>query len=264
MHRKKVDFTLIELLVVIAIIAILASMLLPALNRGRAMARSTLCKNNLKQMGLLAKMYQGDHDSYIPPTWVKQPNGYPTGWPYALMPYLGVNLSIYPAGSGAATGFVRMDPKFNGSSGYHLFYCPGEILDTGMTRQYAWVARWWDQIIATYVMSRAMGYSWDETDWKKPKRFFQYPAEGMLYMEGGNCLGNENQFMPGYFDNNFGYTYHQAIWNRHLGENNMLMLDGHVEQMKYNKLRGLINGTVNEDSIRFHQYKWGGSTPYAK
>ncbi len=66
MRRKSMGFTLIELLVVIAIIAILAAILLPALARAREAARRASCQNNLKQWGLVFKMYNGENKGVFP------------------------------------------------------------------------------------------------------------------------------------------------------------------------------------------------------
>ncbi len=72
--RKK--FTLIELLVVIAIIAILAAMLLPALNKARESARQSTCVNNLKQLGSCVNLYLDDYRGFYP-CWGKAPGGLP-------------------------------------------------------------------------------------------------------------------------------------------------------------------------------------------
>ncbi|MDD5599651.1 MAG: type II secretion system protein, partial [Victivallaceae bacterium] len=62
-------FTLIELLVVIGIIAVLVSMLLPALAKAREKARMAVCINNEKQTSLAIKMYNNDYDGWIPTCW---------------------------------------------------------------------------------------------------------------------------------------------------------------------------------------------------
>ena len=70
--RKAVSgFTLIELLVVIAIIAILAALLMPALNRSRATAHSVKCKGNLKQVGTFYAIYSDDHAGHLLPNSMK-------------------------------------------------------------------------------------------------------------------------------------------------------------------------------------------------
>ncbi len=78
MYREKRGFTLIELLVVIAIIALLLSIILPSMKTAKSHARTVVCKSNLRQWGLVWKMYSDDFDGKFP-HWMVLNAGYHRG-----------------------------------------------------------------------------------------------------------------------------------------------------------------------------------------
>lgn len=136
MDSRNQKFTLIELLVVVAIIAILASMLLPALSQAREKARGSSCVNNLKQMASANLMYAGDYGVLCPikfPT-LNSDGFYP--WFYGMAPkpmsgglynltkggflhaYLGENTMATLCPSWRITANISNPEKCDGTGGY--------------------------------------------------------------------------------------------------------------------------------------------------
>ena len=105
-------FTLIELLVVIAIIGILATLLMPSLQKAREAGYYTVCSSNMKQIGVATAIYVGENDSYYMTNW-KDDNWAADGrsgavssssWHYKLSSYLGLS----PNGTGQ---YIEENPE---------------------------------------------------------------------------------------------------------------------------------------------------------
>ena len=118
MKSNRKFFTLIELLVVIAIIAILAAMLLPALQQARARAQSSKCVGNLKQLGSIATQYMDDHRGFW---WAPHNNN--QGWLFGGM-YIGGYVGGAPEGVSSYSEYFDAFQAWMKSGKNALVFCP--------------------------------------------------------------------------------------------------------------------------------------------